>query len=401
MSRPRLTIFYQNMPIPANQGGKADVLRRIQALRACGVEVQLVHWIPGGSSAVPGADLESLREAVDGLISLPRLGCRPAWRNIASVPLWLTKFRLDSTNLASLAASIGKFGSSAIWVEGPWTAEAGADLARRLRIPLLYRSHNIEHAYMAGQARATRSALARWRMRASFLHLERFERAAMLASLRVYDISNDDLEWWRSRGIRHNQWLPPVSEAALRAVRADIERDLDVLFLGNLVSPNNLMGVDWLLREVWPLVRTGRPGTTLTIAGSAPPDWLRRKIESTPGASLFADVPDALEMLRRTKVHANPVMTGSGIQLKTMEMLMTDAPVVSTPQGVAGFPGWLKDEIHPVSDPAGFAARIIDHLRSPQVVSQPRIRAQGLFSVSALEGVVDDLSKISSGAVLP
>lgn len=386
----RITVFYQDMPVPADQGGKADVWRRIAAFRSKGVAVQLVHWVPGGVDACPKAQLHALGAGVDALLSLDR-GGRPGWKHLLSVPPWLANLDASPTKMREMIDSVRRFGSNAVWIEGPWTGEPASSVASALRLPLLYRSHNIEHLYMASQARAMKTLAQRFRTQLGFVHLRAYESALMARAQRVYDISCDDLLWWREMGIQRNHWLPPVSETAAQGGCGEVAQDIDVLFLGNLSAPNNVRSVLWLVEQVWPRVVALDPLAKLTIAGSGPSPDLRRSLESRPGVTLLPDVSDAVRTLARAKVHVNPALTGSGIQLKTMEMLMTSAPVVCTSQGAAGFPNWLKEHLAPVDDPGAFADRIL----SARVLVGPsdprRLQAQALFSASAVDEAVGHL----------
>lgn len=386
----RITVFYQDMPVPADQGGKADVWRRIAAFRSKGVAVQLVHWVPGGVEACSKDRLEALAAGVDASISLDR-GGRPSWKHLLSVPPWLANLDASPTKIREMIDSVRRFGSRAVWIEGPWTGEPASSVASALGVPLLYRSHNIEHLYMASQARAMKTLAQRLRTQLGFVHLRAYERALMARAQRVYDISCDDLLWWRERGIQRNHWLPPVSETAARGGCGEVAQDIDVLFLGNLSAPNNVRSVLWLVEQVWPRVVISDPLARLTIAGSGPSPDLRRSLESRPGVTLLPDVPDAVRTLARAKVHVNPALTGSGIQLKTMEMLMTSAAVVCTSQGAAGFPDWLKGHLDPVDDPGAFAARVLSARVSSGVVDPRRLQAQALFSASAVDEAVGHL----------
>lgn len=388
---PRLTVFYQDMPFPANQGGKADVWRRIQAIRRKGGQVQLVHWVPGGIESFPVAQVEELRASVDSIVSFRRKGAVLNRGSVWTTPLWMSKFRLSPTGFQNLSSEVERFGAQGVWVEGPWTAEIGLRISESMKLPLYYRSHNIEHHYMAGQARAERNLGQKVWMCLNFRNLERFEVRTMRGARHVFDISNDDLQWWRTRGISHNTWLPPVAEAAFREM-IQVPRDIDVLFLGNLSAPNNVQGVHWLLDLVWPRVVASHPGARLVVAGSSPSEGLRGKIMACPGADILADFPDALSLLARAKVLVNPVLTGSGIQLKSMEMLTSRAPLVSTTQGLAGFPSWLKDDVAPLDDPASFADRIVEHLSRSFEPSAARIEAQKLFSVDSVEPIFEHLA---------
>lgn len=396
MTGLRITVLYQNIPFPADRGGKADVWRRLLAFKARGLTVQLIHWPP--VEAVTNHGTETIAAALDDVIALVprrRLGLVSV-TDMAQVPFQITKFRLGATEYDALLARVRNFSPDAVWIEGPWTSEVGVALARDLRRPLHYRSHNIEHLYMPSQAAATRGLIARWKIRLSNLHLKSLELRSMQAAATVHDISNDDLEWWKARGVGNGRWMPPISEAALKPAGQDRCKDIDVLFLGNLQSPNNLRGVEWLLDRIWPRVRETEKDARLVVAGSGPDKAIRQRIESAPGVQLIADVPDAQALLHRAKVLVNPALTGSGIQLKTMDMLTTSSPVVATPQGVAGFPDWLKRDVAPQADVAGFSGQILRWLGESFEPSQARREAQRLFSVHAVDPVVDELQKAKS-----
>ena len=172
---------------------------------------------------------------------------------------------------------------------------------------------------------------------------------------------------WQQQGIDHISWLPPMAEAALTEASADEAPceapSADVLFLGNLTTPNNIRGVEWLVTEVMPRVLVLSPGNPLCIAGSNPGDHVRSLCLSHR-AVLVPNPPDALAMYRDTRVLVNPVRTGSGTHVKAIEMLMTSAPIVSATQGTQGMPPHIKALFRVADDATMFADHIVAALNS-------------------------------------
>lgn len=368
----RLTIFYQNVPFPPIQGGKADVWRRIVALQRLGVKIQLVHWSPNRGAELSGEIAESLDRVIESRISLTQSG-RFEYFGIFDVfryPMKISPFRMGKIQKQDVLEKVRKFDAQAILVEGPWTFELASFVSSKLNIPLLYRSHNIEHQYLKKQA----NLMSHWHQKiiklCAILNLQKFEFDAMNAASAVFDISADDMEYWAERGIR-NIWLPPIAESLICSFEKPPLVTFDVLFFGNLMTPNNVQGVNWLLDEVWPLVQAKNVYAKLAIAGSGPNTALINKISKLINVELLKDVSNAAELYRQARVHVNPVMIGSGVQLKTVEMLVSGGDVISTTQGLSGLPQWIKESINPVDDAEGFADRILKALAKNDPKAQP------------------------------
>lgn len=110
----------------------------------------------------------------------------------------------------------------------------------------------------------------------------------------------------------------------------------EILFLGSLDWRANLDAVTWLLDEIFPRVIQQAPEAHLSIVGRKPPQWLMERIDNTPCAALYADVPDVRPFLQRCGVMAVPLRIGGGSRLKILEALASECPVVSTPVGAEG-----------------------------------------------------------------
>jgi glycosyltransferase involved in cell wall biosynthesis len=266
--------------------------------------------------------------------------------------------------------------------------------SRRLQIPLVYRSHNIEHLYMRRQAEAAKTGRDRLAWTVACIGLRRFESSVIRQAGWVFDISIDDMEVWKSRGVRRISWMPPLAEAALVPMQAEFKFGSvgDVVFLGNLTTPNNVRGLEWLLQEIVPLVLADSPNTRFVIAGSNPGEHVRG-LCAAAGVTLLPNPPDAIAVYLGARVLVNPVRTGSGTHVKAIEMLMTPLPIVTATQGTCGMPEEVKRLFRVADTAAEFARQILAALSTKVDYSSQRQDARSMFGVEgvarALEGLAD------------
>jgi glycosyltransferase involved in cell wall biosynthesis len=386
----RITVFSTDFPYPANKGGRADVWRRMQALKQLGVGVQLVCFYDDLPGKRPSADERAaVLQVASSLHAYPiRKGLLATVRRLSQIHRlpWHAACRtLNLKDQRLLEQDIQHFDPTCLWCEGPWCGLNAQRAAARLNKPLIYRSHNVEHLYMRRQAGAARSRRDRIAWTVACFGLERFESAALESAAWVFDISGDDMVFWQNRGRDRISWLPPIAEAALLepALGVTSTASSDVVFLGNLTTPNNIRGVEWLITKIAPIVLKSRPETCFVIAGSNPGEHVRTLCQ-TPSVTLIANPADALAIYRSGRVLVNPVRTGSGTQVKAIEMLMTDAPIVTATQGTAGLPDHVKRLFRVADSAEAFAEQILIALNKPKEYNTERAEARRLFGIDGL-----------------
>jgi polysaccharide biosynthesis protein PslH len=341
----RLLSIPIDLPCPANTGGRIDVWRRLRALREGGAEIALLSWYDARREGAPSQAMQSeLRSVVTELFYAPitRSGSELAKRlcHLGRLPSHVAS-RWVSIDRPAVLAWAKAFGPDAVLLDGLYGGQVAMWLAQELQVPLLYRSHNIEHQYMRKQLALQTRFKSRMGLKANLLGLESFERKVMRAAQAVFDISVDDMAWWQQEGFAHVQWLPTSVDMDFARRLASTElKDIDLLYFGNLNTPNNVDAVRWLLHDVMP--RVGHLGLRVVIAGSRPSAEVRHWVAETPGVVLVDSPSDMAAVIRRARVLINPVRQSSGVNLKSVEMLFSDAALVSTAAGVQGLPQHVK-----------------------------------------------------------
>lgn len=305
-------------------------------------------------------------------------------------PWPVTKAIPSGADASHADAAVRAFHPDIVWLDGPWLGESAKRFAAQHDVPLVYRSHNVEHVYMRRQARAS----TRWRQRLGWtlaaVGLRRYELKLMSASRRVLDISLDDLAFWEGLGVRNAAWLPPLPELALTGPPTTTVAG-DIVFVGGLSLPNNIHGVRWLLQEVMPLVHAVRPELTVSIVGSSPKPALAAELANCAGVRTHYDVPSVHPYLFGARVLVNPVAIGSGVQLKMIDMMMTDAPIVTRSQGVRGLPAECIDADDVQDTAEGFAAAILRNVDAESADVDVRRHGRRFFTVEAVGAAIADV----------
>jgi glycosyltransferase involved in cell wall biosynthesis len=146
-------------------------------------------------------------------------------------------------------------------------------------------------------------------------------------------------------------------------------------------NPLNLQGLQWFIREVWPTVLHEFPAARFVVAGS-----ICDKLKPGPGLELLGKVRDAAQAHADFLLSINPMPSGTGLKIKTVEAMACGRPVVASPAGCAGLRAYLGQGLVEASDAGQFGAALLSWLRNPG-----EARRQGRLARAA----VADFSGIS------
>lgn len=149
---------------------------------------------------------------------------------------------------------------------------------------------------------------------------------------------------------------------------------------GNLGYFPTVEGTMWLLREVWPELRTRRPDLRLVLAGSRLPELVARAAaqagaETRPvPADLGAEIAGATASLA-------PMRCGAGQPLKVMEAWSAGVPVVATPWTVRGTTGRPGEDLLAAESGAEWVRAVLALLEDPALGA--RLAAAGRRRLAA------------------
>ena len=151
--------------------------------------------------------------------------------------------------------------------------------------------------------------------------------------------------------------VPNIHQAST-IEQTSFDRRSGLLFIGGYNHPPNVDAVDWLVREIMPLVWQKIPDLTVTLLGSNPSAEVIA-LGQNERISVTGYVPDVTPYFLSHRVFIAPLRYGAGMKGKIGQSLEYGLPVVSTEIGLEGM--GLVNEINVLEANQGqeFAEQIV------------------------------------------
>jgi polysaccharide biosynthesis protein PslH len=369
----KITVVSHEIPYPANRGARIDIWRRIKAFSSLGVEIQLISWFKESLSQEEMTEMQKYCQKINLIqfkSSLISLGYRAI--GLLKYPLEATSRIIRGKEYISLLNDTRDFQPDIIWLDGIHGGDIASKLSECLQVPLISRSHNIEHLYYRRLLASTIELKSKLKRYLSVANLEKYEKDLLKKSLLFYDISADDFKYWQNEGFSNARYLPPLIEfpqekdSVKISQETNINPEYDVVFLGALFVDNNVAGVIWFLTQVVPIIRNSLPNAKFLIAGLNP-------------------------VYQSGRVLINPVLKGSGVSIKSVEMLLLGKPIVSTPQGISGLPPQAKQLFIVADSAVTFAKEIIELLSTTPKLKVEKQLLESLFGCQVVEKIIKEI----------
>ncbi len=400
----KITLVCQEIPYPAIHGSRIDMWRRIKAFADRGVELQIITWWFG--TRPTNEEVVEIQKYAKKthLFQIHQTAISRLQRvfDLLDYPLETTSRMIKGASLVTLEQQVREFDPDLIFLDGLHGGVIATQLSSILQIPLFTRSHNIEHLYARRMLDAAIGFKDKFRRYLSTVHLEKYEKKLLSNSSLFYDISADDLGFWQGLGFTNGRLLPPIVQFPDRELTDFRDREIappktyDLVFLGNLNTENNVSAAIWFLTEVLPVIRERLPAVTVAIAGFKPVDRIVKVCERIAGVDLIVNPKSASEIYRSGRVLINPILTGSGVKIKSIEMLTFGKPIVSTSEGVSGLPEAIKQYFRIANDPATFAAATLEFLEIDRHPALPSIDPELLASFFGAKIIDPIIAEIES-----
>ena len=233
---------------------------------------------------------------------------------------------------------------------------------------IVLRAHNVEHKIWRGLTDETKAGPRKWYLSKLTKQLEDYETIGINNFDAIIPISDEDATIFKEIGATIPIHVSPFGMDFEALPTSSTSTTVDHVFhLGSMDWMPNIKGVDWLIDEVWPIVREKNSKVNLILAGRNMPDSLI----SNPslGIQVLGEVENASEFLQRNGIMTVPIRTGSGMRVKAVEGMSAGRPTVSTEIGVCGL-GLVNGEHALIADsPEEFAKHILFILSTPDIAS--------------------------------
>lgn len=177
-----------------------------------------------------------------------------------------------------------------------------------------------------------------------------------------------------------------------------------LVFVGTMDWYPNVKAMEWFIEEVWPKLVTQRPGVTLGVVGSNPPESLRQLAAQTEGITVYGYVDDVRPYVQGAELYVCPIFDGGGTKLKLLDAFAMKKCVLAHPVAVEGINATDGVDICLASTADEYVKAIVDLLDRPdersRIGSAARNLAENEYSFSALGRKFSDVLKSSTESAM-
>lgn len=143
-----------------------------------------------------------------------------------------------------------------------------------------------------------------------------------------------------------------------------------MLFWGHIGRKENTDAVHFFVRKIMPAILAKRPDARLVVAGIDPPESVCALAGRAVVVTGYVEHPAAL--FRSAAVGVVPLRLGSGLKIKTIEMIACGLPVVATSVGAEGVKP--HDLLTTADQEETFINAVVDHLERACLQPQDGLR---------------------------
>lgn len=222
------------------------------------------------------------------------------------------------------------------------------------------RAHNIEHEIWWRRANNEYNPFKKYLFAETAVRIRTYEEEVIGGN--QYDIlvpiTGRDSGMLKSMGAASPMYVCPVG-MDLDALQPapDVEMEYpSVFYIGALDWEPNREGLDWFLKEVWPIVHGTFPEVRLYLAGrNMPGKYLALDKQNIVP---LGEVPSARDFIQSKAVMVVPILSGSGMRVKIVEGMAYGKAVVATHMAAEGLGAYHTNHIMLADSPADFADRV-------------------------------------------
>lgn len=196
--------------------------------------------------------------------------------------------------------------------------------------PVIFTAHNIEHEIYLQHASHARNGLSKWVYQREANLIKRMEDELADGSAQVWTLTHHDADYFsKVKQTPGKVMTVSLPSGFAKLQDTSIAKQFDIGLIGSWPWKPNEEGLHWFLQNVHPLLPTN---VSIHVAGRGA-DWL---VGQYPNITYRGFVPDAQEFMAAARVVAIPMLSGGGIQIKTLDAIAAGSLIVATPTALRG-----------------------------------------------------------------
>lgn len=359
----KILLLSNKSPWPPKDGGAYATLNIIKGLSACNASVTLLALNTSKHFVAIEEIPEELNKSIDyGLINIDT--------GINTVKLFLNLFfsrkpynleRFWSRKFNSELKNVLRKSFDIIQVEGLSMHIYLRTIRQNTSAPVVFRPHNIENLIWSRLAVEERNPFKSAYFRILARRIKKVEKGIINDFDAIVPISFSDLAWFKAEGFSKSSCLtmPGYNPPAISEDPALYTNK--VCFIGALDWLPNVHGLNWFIKQVWPVVVERIPTAKFIIAGR---NASKKTIARLTGQNIIfeGEVESSADFIKDKTLMVVPLFSGSGTRMKIIEGMSHGKCIVTTPVGAEGLIYSDRKDIFIASGASDFAEHVIELL---------------------------------------
>lgn len=227
-------------------------------------------------------------------------------------------------------------------------------------IPVVLREHNLELKIMKRFYEDTKNPFLKFYAGLQYKKFIHYEPLQALKFDKCIMISKEDEKYLKELNSKVKIRTIPVGvEENILNLKINSVLPLTLFHVGSLKWIPNREGLMWFLKEIFPIIISSYPQTKLYIYGIGA-ETIEVDQSLSDNVIKVGYVEDIWKEIKNKMVMIVPLIVGSGMRVKIIEMLAAGKLIVTTSVGKEGIEVTDGQQIFIADDSQSFAQRIID-----------------------------------------
>lgn len=199
-------------------------------------------------------------------------------------------------------------------------------------------AHNIEHEIYLQHAQSETKKFWQWVYIREAKKIKEFENKLAINALEVWTLTIHDSTYFSKLDYEIKTRTIDLPVGLSKPILGKVKKKFDIGIIGSWPWKANEEGLLWFLKNVYPKLPKD---VSIKVAGRGA-DWLTDKYENV---EYLGFVPSAHEFMAKARLVAIPILSGGGIQIKTLDAIASGSMIVATTVALRGIthpPNYIK-----------------------------------------------------------
>ena len=241
--------------------------------------------------------------------------------------------------------------------------------------PVVLRAHNLEHDIWERITENEKQVLKKKYLKTLTQKLKNYEYKTIKKLNAVVAITEKDKEEFIKINPDLKVHVSPVGLDPDDYKILNLKTEFALFHLGSMDWLPNIEGVEWMLQNVWPLIK--KQNLKLYLAGRKMPDQFLDLNEEN--IIVEGAIENNKQYMREKEIMLVPLLSGSGMRVKIIEGLALGKIIISTTKGAEGIDYSDGKDILIADTPGQFAEKINYLNKNRDFCEEIKINARKLF----------------------